>query len=420
MKSKRLLIVLVILVIASLACGQFSIGLESPTQEQGPAPANVQTIEKPDSGLVDLPAPETDSVSEGGSLYWSEAVDDRFGVRFAVPCFWQVLVPPSEQDPSGYGSFPINNFTQEYIDSLGPKRGGLVWEQGGMKIDIGYLKAEQYGLTSAASMEELVAAMYPADKPLYSAADLLSAEPKTINGQSALEITTSSKEFETISTYYLFQVSPGLFLTFNPYPSEALSHPDIQGILNSIALTPSIEVNVPDIFPANPPAGMEAPCMKAITESLSIDEGQDVEGYSCESPSPESLDWLVCKLQFAIRSRNLSTMLSNMANPFPIGYWLSEWTSNTPEYSIDMIQRHFLPADTSGLIFTTDRTQFPDLSGFTPLTPEEMMGPDTNVVEVIFTSGWFENQSAFLFLAQDETGNYYWAGILIGRLDYKP
>ena len=161
--------------------------------------------------------------------------------------------------------------------------------------------------------------------------------------------------------------------------------------------------------------------MKDAGGSASIDDGSGDTEYTCDAPAPESLDWLVCNLQDAIRSRNLSPMVSKMSNPFPIGYWLSEWTSNTPEYSIDMIQKHFLPVDTSGIVFTTDRTQFPDLSGFTLRAPEEMMGPDTNVIEVIFSGGWGEgkDQGAFLFLAQDETGNYYWAGLLIG-LEYIP
>lgn len=403
-----------------MACGQFSIGLESPINQEDSTGANTQIIEKPDSSLVDFPDSDTDSVLEGASLYWSEAVDTRFGIRFAVPCYWQVLIPSPEQDPTGYGGFPVSNFTQDYLAGLGPKSTEVLWANGGMKVDFGYIRADQYGLSDSASMEALLTAMYPEEKPEYSPTDMLSANFKTINGQPAYEITESSIEFETVGTYYMFQVSPGLFFTFRPYPHDAVYHPDIQAILYSIAISPDTSVDFPDIFPANPPTGMQAPCMKSITDSISVDEGRYIEGYSCETPSPESLDWLVCNLQDAIRSRNLSAMLNKMANPFAIGYWLSEWTSNTPEYSIDMIQRHFLPEDTSGIVFTNDRTQFPDLSGFTPHSPEEMMGPDTNVVEVIFTNGWFENQSAFLFLAQDETGNYYWAGLLIGRFDHKP
>jgi hypothetical protein len=158
--------------------------------------------------------------------------------------------------------------------------------------------------------------------------------------------------------------------------------------------------------------------MKAITESISGDEGRYIEGYDCDGSSPESLDWLVCNLQDAIRSRNLAAITNRMADPFMLGYWQSEKTYQTPDYVISIMQTKFLPENTSGITFTNDRNKFPNLYG---ASPEEMLGLDVNIVEVIFSGGWGEgkDQGVLLFLAMDESGNYHWAGMIVG-FSYTP
>ena len=83
------------------------------------------------------PVAQSDSVNDdnqpnpepNGSQFWVEVLDDRTGIRFAMPCFWIAEIPSGEQDPSGLGSFPIKNYTEEFVTSFGPKQGDLIWER---------------------------------------------------------------------------------------------------------------------------------------------------------------------------------------------------------------------------------------------------------------------------------------------------
>ncbi|NIV27970.1 MAG: hypothetical protein GWN58_00235, partial [Anaerolineae bacterium] len=72
------------------------------------------------------------------SQYWVKLEDPRTQLRFAVPCFWSTDFPLAEIDPTGLGSESFENFTEQFVTSLGPKRGEVVWALGGMKFDLGY------------------------------------------------------------------------------------------------------------------------------------------------------------------------------------------------------------------------------------------------------------------------------------------
>jgi len=100
-----------------------------------------------------------------------------------------------------------------------------------------------------------------------------------------------------------------------------------------------------------------------------------------------------------------------MTNPFTIGYWQSEGRKGSPAEITGELDQYRLPADTSGLTFTVDRGQFPDLYG---MPPENMFGPDLNVVLVIFSQGWGQDgqDESILLIAENANGEYYWYGMI--------
>ena len=65
----------------------------------------------------------------------------------------------------------------------------------------------------------------------------------------------------------------------------------------------------------------------------------------------------------------------------------------------------------SQMTFTTDRSQFPPLMG---TSAETMFGPDVDIAEVMYSEGWGKDGlgAAFLFLAKDACGRYYWHGLV--------
>ena len=132
-----------------------------------------------------------------------------------------------------------------------------------------------------------------------------------------------------------------------------------------------------------------------------------------------TVEYVACNIQDGLRSRNTSALLDYMADPFIIGYWLSEAVQYTPQDFLILLPQLYNfndPDYTPRLPFTTDRSQFPELDG-RPL--EGRYGPDVNVVEVIYSQGWGAegDNEALIYLSQDSAGDFKWHGMLTGDLD---
>ena len=102
-----------------------------------------------------------------------------------------------------------------------------------------------------------------------------------------------------------------------------------------------------------------------------------------------------------------------MSDPFLIGYWASEGYTRTPAEFLTLLYINFLPDDLSGLTFTIDRSQFPDLSALGPI--DTMFGPDVDIALIMASEGWGPDGqgAALLFIVQNESGEYYWHGMVI-------
>jgi hypothetical protein len=189
-----------------------------------------------------------------GKDFWTVYEDEEYGVRFAVPCFWEVKFP-DQYRPSGTG-YPIRNYSEEFSMSFG-KDHGAVWESGGIKIDMNFTSGENWGLPNEATLEDYLTVIETAPDP---DVELLSSEQILINGQKGLLVTT--KDRFGIHAHYLFKVSEDMFLMFAVYPSEAIDNRDVQGILHSLAFSPDVEVAIPQIMPGDSPEGGEPSCLQ--------------------------------------------------------------------------------------------------------------------------------------------------------------
>jgi hypothetical protein len=132
----------------------------------------------------------------------------------------------------------------------------------------------------------------------------------------------------------------------------------------------------------------------------------------CSAPADGTAEWVACNVADGIRSRNLSTLHSYMADPFLLGYWGSEARSAPPDDITAELAQDRLPADPSTpMTFTADRSQFPPLAG---QPPETMFGPAVNVAMVIYSEGWGEDGlgAALLYIAQNDAGGYYLHGMV--------
>lgn len=194
--------------------------------------------------------------SSAGSRYWIGAQDARTGIRFAVPCFWDVDIPVGAQDPSGLGAFPIRNYDDAFVKAH-PQGAGF-WESGALKIDIGYVKPSTFGLAPGASLSDVAHALLGGEQGEYQVAG---TGYVTINGQPALDVAAQSKtDSSSVGRFYLLALAPDLYVTFSAAPGGALEHPDVQGVLYSLALNANVSVRVPEVVPSAPPAGVRASC----------------------------------------------------------------------------------------------------------------------------------------------------------------
>ena len=252
-RRKQLALFSTALLIAITACTWIPTSSESPAPVGEATEADIQLPTQPGEGMPPTEPSPTPESERDHSQYWMEVEDYRTGIRFAIPCFWYANIPNPEQDPGGLGSFPIQNYTEEFAMSFPRSIAGL-WESGAIKVDMGYMDSASWGFTPGTSMTDFVTDLYSQDPET----TLISTEGVEVNGQEALLVTTESI-FGT-GQFYLLTVSDELFLLFGTR-IEVMQNPDVQGILNSIAIKPEASTQIPKQMPGEPPTGIEAPCL---------------------------------------------------------------------------------------------------------------------------------------------------------------
>ena len=410
----KLLFVFVSLAITALACGQLDIGIEDPPQDTSDLVINDTETPEPQTETQTEPeknntAVKDDVVKEDFSQYWTEIEDSRTGLRFALPCFWVADIPSGDTS-GGLSGFSVNNFTQDFITSLGAKRSQTVFEIGGLKFDIGYHTMADFNLGPNSSLEELAYAIVNPDQEH----GITSTSIVEISGKQALQVNSWSTFGE--GRFYLLPFINDLIVMFAPGPTNSADHPDLQAILNSMVLDPSQAVQLPNIPPANPPEGMSASCMGQIQPTQTLSPGNSFAGtLDCaQVTDAEELKWVMCNVQDSFISRNTQPLLGYMGEIFRIGYWQSEGVEYTKEEAMRAIETSLLPSIPGGMAFTQDETLFPPLFG---MQPEQIFSPDANIVEVVYSEGWGQEGlgAALLYFAEKPNGEYYFYGMVVAQ-----
>jgi hypothetical protein len=114
----------------------------------------------------------------------------------------------------------------------------------------------------------------------------------------------------------------------------------------------------------------------------------------------------------ALNARNYDLLKTLMGDPFMIGYWLSEGTSNTPEQAIELFKMNLL--NSSAPIVADPNKDLVALLGTDPVT---IVGPGVIEARSLFTSGWGSEgkDEAVLFIAKQPDGSLYWHGFLFAK-----
>ena len=417
---KRILMI-TILAFTSVACGQFSIGLETiaaPTATPQTQPGEVPTMPPAvsDNSSQDQNSPTSipqPSETPAPSPYWTVFNDEFTGISFAAPCFWEVQLATEDPLTANGGYMNTQNIPPDYAMQypLAYPRGTGVYEAGGIKIEFVIINLASEGYPAGTSPLDYVSAQSEGE----SLSTLIGTEEIEVNGQAGLLVTAEG--MLGVSQYYLFRLSDELLLLVNYYPPDSFNQSDLYGVLNSISLSPDNPVAVPSHTPAAPLPGLAAACIPVYAEPsdppqpMNFNEGQTTV---CGVHSFSTLDYLTDKVTSSLQNRDIGSLVySGFINePFAIGYWLGEGVSSTPLEVGTLLANQFLPPEPSTLTFTTDRAEFPSLS---PMTPESMFGPDYTVAEIFYSEGWGTegDGAALLYFMQDSCEGYYWHGMII-------
>lgn len=407
----------------SSACGQFSIGIETPV-----APTATQDIS---SEVQTSPTPlllSSETLSAGETLppsqtpapspYWTVYSDEFTGISFASPCFWEVQLMEADPITASGGYMRTQNIPDGYVNQypLAFPRGTGVFEIGGIKIEFVIINLDSEGYPAGTSPLEYVTAQSEGE----SLATLVGTEEIEINGQAGLLVNSESSL--GFSQYYLFGISNELLLLVNYFPQDLTNHPDMQGVLESISISPENPVAIPSYTPGPPLPGLAATCIPEYAEPsdppqpLNFNEDQTT---ACGVHSFTSLEYLTDKVTSSLRNRDIGTLVYNgyINEPFGIGYWLGEGVISTPLEVGTLLANQILPPESSALTFTNNRDEFPSLLG---MDPESMFGPDYSVSEIIYSEGWGSDGqgAALLYFMQDSCDGYYWHGMVVASDSY--
>ncbi len=207
--------------------------------------------------------------------------------------------------------------------------------------------------------------------------------------------------------------SPGDYLWWPYGEGASYSLPNVPEPLIELSLQPGM--NVLNLFVAWPGYGDVSYGFLLDVTNAGGDgsDGSPTEPPTDSLPCPAAVgspEALACAIQAALRSRDLARAAELMADPFMVGYWRSEGRQLSPTAMADELNSSGLPADSSGLTFTTDRSRFPAFEG---IPVDGMFGPDVDIALVIYSQGWSADGAgaALIFIAYDEMGRPVWHGL---------
>lgn len=393
----KVLFLFILIALSTFACGQLGFGIEDNSGNQ-PEKAAEESLEG---------TPKSSPTADKESLYWEVVEDFRTGIRFAIPCSWTANIPQPEQDPSGLGTFDVNNFEEDYVRRIANKPGHNVWMHGGVSLYIGYLNRADYNLAADADLEALAYAFVNPD----DGHGINSIHPILISGREAIQVEVWD-EFEN-NRFYLIPVDSNLVLRISPYPDKAAEHPDVQTVLQSLAFSQDDEVIIPTHKPADPPDGMEAACIgvpaSEIPDMSEADASPLQGSLDCKGiVEDDALMWTACNIQDSFRSGNTMTLPSYMSETFTLIYWHAEVFELTPDQAKNEIVNNLMPPNTGFMTFTTDEALFP---------PRPGKAPPPGTVEEIYSEGWGPDGqgAALLYIAEDQNGDYYFSGMMFSE-----
>ena len=150
------------------------------------------------------------------------------------------------------------------------------------------------------------------------------------------------------------------------------------------------------------------PLASTPTEAPATQPAATVEAGETETPAASAtLAEYIDGFQLAVAARDFTTLQTYMADPFSVGYWLSEGVSYSPAEAAVLLETSFMPEGTQIMWADPDMDLAPMLQG---QPPASFLGPDKQVAAALLSYGWGDDGAAeaIQFITQQPDGTFRW------------
>jgi hypothetical protein len=208
-----------------------------------PVPTEIPATEAPPvvSTIPVQPTVEPQATPEqtAANSAWTQYRDPRYGIGLAYPCWWVMYPMPAE---GLGGTISLRSFDEDYFraNSVKGQWKDGVTPEGVYAVDIGVFE----GVDPAKSNAEA----FPLDSTTNA---IVSSEDKLVgqNQATVIQLQNLVNSNDPVYTMFLFRLAPDKLLFFAALQQDRLDSVDLQGILNSLSLSP----DQPIVLPADAP-----------------------------------------------------------------------------------------------------------------------------------------------------------------------
>jgi hypothetical protein len=333
---------MVVSLLLLVACGTLEVGLDAePVQtvqvvatatEEHLAP-EVTSEPKPSAAA---PVPETPEVAmaatptsePGPSALWA-TYRDAAGFGYAFPCHWV-------QQGTTLVSYDEAFFMSRAIRGQWPEGDPPA---GAVKLEIASFDYADSGIEAGTPLADAV--------PLVIGNDIVATDMVSLGSRDALRVQLPGTVFpsDTSNEIYFLQLSPTSMLLLSVSPRSALDSPDVQGIINSLALSQEEQVIVPVADPQGALAGRAVLADEAAGYCFQYPAEYQLEAFP-PSGVPYAGDIVTLKLERPFYTLGLTASALPVGQQSSLDELVSQFIQGLPDDSGLRVERN--PQDRVG------------------------------------------------------------------------
>jgi hypothetical protein len=281
------------------------------------AEVTLESVPSPSAPAEDRPEPTntpSPTAEPGPSGLWSIYRDPDAGYGYAFPCHWiqQITTLVSYDE-----AFFMSRSTRGQWAEGDPPPAAV-------KLEIARFNYADQGIAPGTSLEEAV--------PLTISDEIVSTERVILGGREALRVNLSGTVYpgDTTNEIYFFPIADEAMLLLSVIPRGALDSTDVQGVVNSLALTGEERVAIPVADPQGTLEGREVMADKAAGYCFQFPSEYNLEAYP-PSGVPYAGDIVTLKLERPFYTVGLTSTALPVGEQSNLEELVSQYLLGLPE-----------------------------------------------------------------------------------------